>query len=120
MGAVADAVIAGGGEAIGVIPKVLVDKGIAHASLPKLLVVGTMHERKAKMVELADAFIALPGGFGTLDELFEVVTWAQLGIHRKPIGLLDVEGYWQPDLALVDRAITEGFGAEKISVGWSS
>src|SRR5689334_18872836 len=94
MGAVADAVLVGGGTAVGVIPQALVDREIAHAGLTELHVVGSMHERKALMAELADAFVALPGGLGTLEELFEVTTWAMLGLHRKPCALLDVNGYF--------------------------
>jgi len=109
MGVVADAVLGAGGEVVGVIPGALAEKEIAHRGLTRLHVVGSMHERKALMVELADAFVALPGGYGTLDELFEVITWGQLGIHRKPIGLLDVEGFFAPLLALVDGAVTAGF-----------
>ena len=92
MGALADAVIAGGGEAIGVIPAALATKEVAHGSLAEMCIVKTMHERKAMMADLADVFLALPGGMGTFDELFEILTWAQLGIHRKPIGLLNVNG----------------------------
>ena len=100
MGALADAALAAGGKVIGVIPTRLVEHEIAHAGLTNLHVVETMHERKALMAELADAVIALPGGTGTLDELFELFTWTQLGLHRKPVGLLDVAGYWEPLLAL--------------------
>ncbi|MGO8948838.1 MAG: TIGR00730 family Rossman fold protein [Ktedonobacterales bacterium] len=109
MGATADAALAAGGEAIGVIPRALFKREIAHAGLTRLYEVTSMHERKAKMAELADAFIALPGGFGTFDELFEIITWAQLGIHNKPIGLLDVADYYSPLLAMVKRAVEEGF-----------
>jgi uncharacterized protein (TIGR00730 family) len=109
MGAIADTVVEAGGQAIGVIPSSLVDKEIAHRGLTDLRVVGTMHERKALMVDLADGFVALPGGSGTLDELFEAFTWAQLGIHRKPIGLLDIEAYWTPLLAFLDHAVAERF-----------
>jgi len=109
MGEVADAALAAGGEAIGVIPRSLVDRELAHGGLTELHVVSTMHERKAKMVELSSAFITLPGGLGTLDETFEILTWAQLGIHAKPIGLLDVEGYFTPLLAFLDSAVREGF-----------
>jgi uncharacterized protein (TIGR00730 family) len=109
MGVVADAVLAGGGEAVGVIPEALAGKEVAHPGLTRLHVVRSMHERKALMAEIADAFVALPGGYGTLDELFEAITWGQLGIHRKPIGLLDVEGYFGPLLAFVDRAVESGF-----------
>ena len=109
MGVIADAVLASGGEAIGVIPDSLVARELAHTGLTELQVVPSMHARKARMAELADAFIALPGGYGTFEELFEVITWAQLGIHRKPIGLLNVAGYFNALKALVDQAIAEGF-----------
>ncbi|MCE9596305.1 MAG: TIGR00730 family Rossman fold protein [Planctomycetes bacterium] len=109
MGEIADAVLAKGGEAIGVIPHSLVAREVGHRRLTDLVVVRTMHERKAKMVELADAFVALPGGFGTFDEFCEVLTWAQLGIHDKPCALLDIDGYFEPLLALFDRAVDEGF-----------
>jgi len=109
MGVVADAVLAAGGEVIGVIPRALATKEIAHQGLADLRVVASMHERKALMTELADGFIALPGGFGTFDELFEAITWAQLGLHQKPIALLDVGGYFGPLLALLDRATEERF-----------
>jgi len=109
MGVVADAVLAGGGEVIGVIPRPLATKEIAHQGLADMRVVSTMHERKALMVELADGFVALPGGFGTFDELFEAITWQQLGVHEKPIGILDVDGYFAPFFALVEHAIRERF-----------
>jgi len=109
MGVLADAALDGGAEVIGVIPEVLMIREVTHTGLTELRIVGTMHERKALMAELSDAFIALPGGFGTLDELFEVVTWAQLGLHRKAVGLLNVEGYYDPLLALIEHAIAEGF-----------
>ncbi len=109
MGALADSALAAGGTVIGVIPTRLVEHEIAHAGVTKLHVVETMHERKALMAELSDAVIALPGGSGTLDELFELFTWKQLGLHRKPIGLLDVESYWQPLLGLLEHAINERF-----------
>ncbi len=109
MGALADAVLKKGGEVIGVIPESLVRREVAHTGLSDLRVVQTMHERKALMAELADAFIALPGGFGTLDEFCEILTWAQLGLHRKPCGLLNVEGYFDPLLALFDRAVEDKF-----------
>jgi uncharacterized protein (TIGR00730 family) len=109
MGALADSALAARGTVIGVIPTRLVQYEIAHAGLTKLHVVETMHERKAMMAELADAVIALPGGTGTLDELFELFTWKQLGLHRKPIGLLDVDGYWQPLLAFLEHAVNERF-----------
>jgi len=109
MGVVADAVLAGGGEVIGVIPRPLATREIAHQGLADLRIVPSMHERKALMTELADGFVALPGGFGTLEELLEAITWAQLGLHRKPIALLDVGGYFAPLLALLDRATDERF-----------
>jgi hypothetical protein len=109
MGAVADAALAAGGEAIGVIPRRLVDRELAHPGLTELHVVGSLHERKAKMAELADAFIALPGGLGTLEELAEVASWAQLELHDKPIGLLSPAGYWEPFLGWLDHAVAEGF-----------
>jgi uncharacterized protein (TIGR00730 family) len=112
MGAVADGALEGGGEAIGVIPQELVDRELAHGGLSELHVVGSLHERKALMAELADAFVALPGGFGTLDELMEQLTWSQLGLHAKPVGLLDVEEYWRPLIALARHATEAGFVRE--------
>jgi uncharacterized protein (TIGR00730 family) len=109
MGAVADAALQAGGEVIGVIPRGLVEREIGHPGLTELREVATMHERKALMAELADAVIALPGGSGTLDELFELFTWSQLGLHHKPIGLLDVAGYWRPLLVLLDHMVSERF-----------
>jgi uncharacterized protein (TIGR00730 family) len=109
MGAVADAVRDEGGDVIGVIPQAIVDLEIGHDGLDDLRVVGSMHERKALMAELSDAFIALPGGIGTLEELFEVYTWAQLGIHAKPLVLLDVAGYFRPLVAFLDHAVQERF-----------
>lgn len=109
MGVVADAALAAGGEVIGVIPRSMVEREIAHAGLSELRVVTSMHERKATMAELADAFVALPGGIGTLEELFEVWTWAQLGLHRKPVALLDVAGFYEPLAAFLDRAVNERF-----------
>src|SRR5579872_2106507 len=109
MGKVADAVLACGGEAIGVIPQSLMRKEIAHAGLTELKVVASMHERKALMAELADAFIALPGGFGTFEEFCEVVTWTQLGLHRKPCGIMNVDGYYDHLLGLFDHAVNERF-----------
>lgn len=109
MGLLADEVIAGGGEVIGVIPKAMCDREIAHPGLTDLRVVESMHERKATMAGLADAFIALPGGFGTFEEFCEAVTWTQLGLHRKRCGLLNVGGFYDPLLALFDRAVADGF-----------
>lgn len=109
MAAVADAALDAGGEVIGVIPKRLTELEISHAGLSELHVVDTMHQRKALMAELSDAVIALPGGTGTLDELFELFTWSQLGLHRKPMGLLDIADYWQPLLAFLEHAVNERF-----------
>ena len=109
MGRLADAVLAEGGEAIGVLPRALVEKEIGHAGLSDLRVVGSMHERKALMADLADGFVALPGGLGTVEELFEVYTWAQLGLHRKPCALLDVEGYYDGIARFLAQAVEERF-----------
>ncbi len=109
MGAVADAVLDAGGEVIGVLPEALDRREIGHRSLTELRVVGSMHERKAMMAELADAFVALPGGVGTLEELAEAATWTQLGLHAKPVGLLDVDGYWAGLEAWLDHATGERF-----------
>jgi uncharacterized protein (TIGR00730 family) len=109
MGAVADAALAGGAEVIGVLPAVLAGKEIAHARLTKLELVSTMHERKARMAELADAFLVLPGGYGTLDELMEAVTWAQLGLHAKSCILINTAGYWNGMLAFLDSTVAAGF-----------
>ncbi|HYX11013.1 MAG TPA: TIGR00730 family Rossman fold protein [Candidatus Acidoferrum sp.] len=113
MGAVADGALAAGGEVVGVIPRGLVDRELAHPGLTELRIVGTLHERKAQMAELADGFIALPGGLGTLEELAEVLSWAQLDLHVKPIGLLDVGGYFGALEAFLDHAVAEGFLAER-------
>ncbi|MCB1508884.1 MAG: TIGR00730 family Rossman fold protein [Hyphomicrobiaceae bacterium] len=109
MGAVADAALAAGGRVSGVIPKALVDKELAHDGLSELHTVSSMHERKALMADLADAFIALPGGAGTLEELFEVWTWGQLGFHDKPVGLLNVKGFYDGLLGFLDHQSQEGF-----------
>ncbi len=109
MGTVANAALEAGGRVIGVIPKALQLRELAHVNLSSLHVTGSMHERKAKMAELSQGFIALPGGLGTLEEFAEIVTWAQLGIHARPCGLLDVEGYWRPFVAFLDHAVEEGF-----------
>ncbi len=109
MGVLADAVLAEGGEITGVIPQALVDREIGHPGVADMRVVGSMHERKALMAELSDAFVALPGGLGTLEELFEVYTWAQLGLHRKPCGLLDVEDYYAGITAFLEHAVEERF-----------
>jgi len=109
MGALADGVLAAGGEAIGVIPQGLLEREVGHRGLSELHVVDSMHTRKRTMAELSDAFVALPGGLGTLEELFEVLTWAQLGIHDKPCGLLDVAGFYAPLLAVLDHMEREQF-----------
>ena len=109
MGALADSVLEAGGEAVGVIPEGLVHKEISHPGLTELHVVGSMHERKALMAELSEGFIALPGGTGTMEEFFEVFTWAQLGEHGKPCGLLDIEGYFDPLVAFLDHMVEQGF-----------
>jgi uncharacterized protein (TIGR00730 family) len=109
MGALADGVLAGGGEAIGVIPQSMVGREWAHEGLSALHVVADMHERKAKMNQLSDAFVAIPGGIGTLEELFEVYTWAQLSFHHKPVGLLDAGGYYAPLIEMLDRMVEQGF-----------
>jgi uncharacterized protein (TIGR00730 family) len=109
MGRLADASLEAGGEITGVIPRALVDKEIGHRDVADMRVVESMHERKALMAELADAFVALPGGLGTLEELFEVYTWSQLGLHRKACGLLDVEGYYSGIAAFLDHAVSERF-----------
>jgi hypothetical protein len=112
MGAVAEAALAAGGEVIGVIPHELVERELAHDGLTELHVVGSLHERKAMMAELSDAFVALPGGFGTLDELAEQLTWSQLGLHAKPVGLLDVDDFWRPLVALARHMTDEGYVRE--------
>ncbi len=109
MGLLADTALAAGGEVVGVIPDGLLDREVGHRGLTDLRVVGSMHERKALMEELSDAFVAAPGGVGTLEELVEVLTWAQLGIHRKPVALLDTAGYWGPLAAWLDHAVTQRF-----------
>jgi uncharacterized protein (TIGR00730 family) len=109
MGILADAVLSAGGCVVGVIPQGLVDRELAHTGLTELIVVDTMHQRKALMAERSDAFIALPGGYGTLDETFEILTWAQLGLHTKPIGVLNVAGFFDGLLSWLDHAVQEGF-----------
>lgn len=109
MGVVADACLAANGKVVGVIPTKLVEKEVAHKGLTELIVVESMHERKALMATKSDAFVALPGGFGTCDELFEILTWAQLGIHHKPIGILNTDGFFNPLLAWIDQMIDQGF-----------
>lgn len=109
MGAAADAALAGGAEVIGILPQVLSGSEIAHRGLTRLEMVATMHERKARMVKLADAFLMLPGGYGTLDEMMEIVTWKQLRLHAKACVLINTAGYWDPLLAFLDRAVAAGF-----------
>lgn len=109
MGVVADATLAAGGEVIGVIPEALMAKELGHRGCTELRVVASMHERKALMADLADGFVALPGGLGTFEELCEVLTWSQLGFHAKPVVLLDVDGFWAPFAALLDTAVDAGF-----------
>lgn len=109
MGVLADAALAAGGEVVGIIPRRMARREVAHQGLTELRIVSSMHERKATMAELSDAFIALPGGLGTLEELAEILTWAQLGLHRKPVGVLDRSGFYDPLLAFLDHAVAEGF-----------
>src|SRR6516162_7176595 len=109
MGVLADGVLEAGGEVVGVIPQALVDKELAHPGMTELRIVSTMHQRKALMADLADGFLALPGGFGTADELFEILTWAQLGLHAKPVGLLNSAGYFDALLAWLDHSVGEQF-----------
>ena len=109
MGALADAALDAGGEVIGIMPRHLVDREVAHTELTELRVVSSMHERKALLAELSDGFLAMPGGLGTLEELFEIWTWGQLGLHSKPYGLLQVEGFFTPLLDFLDQAVTAGF-----------
>jgi len=113
MGEIANAVIAGGGSVTGIIPRFMVGREVAHRNLSELRLVETMHERKALMAELAEGFIALPGGVGTLEELTEIFTWASLGLHAKPIGVLNVEGYFDSMLTFLDHAVAEGFLGSK-------
>ncbi len=113
MGALADGALAEGGRVIGVLPDALFGKEVAHAGLTKLHRVPSMHERKTLMYELSEGFIALPGGLGTLEEIFEIVTWAQLGLHRKPCGFLNIDGYYDDLVRFLDRAVAAGFVKEK-------
>jgi uncharacterized protein (TIGR00730 family) len=113
MGVVADAALAAGGKVHGVIPRRLQEKEIGHKALTQMDVVETMHERKARMAELSDAFIAMPGGIGTYEEIFEIWTWAQLGIHRKPLGFYDVDGFYDPLMSFLNKATSEGFVREQ-------
>ncbi|HSO43483.1 MAG TPA: TIGR00730 family Rossman fold protein [Rhodospirillales bacterium] len=115
MGALADAVLAAGGEAIGVIPDFLIRYEVGHKWLTDLVVTGSMHDRKRRMFEMADAFVILPGGLGTLDETFEIVTWKQLGLHASPIVVLDVDGYWAPLRDLLDAVIANRFAHPKVA-----
>jgi uncharacterized protein (TIGR00730 family) len=109
MGEIADTVLAGGGEVIGVIPQALVDKEVSHAGLTELKIVGSMHERKEIMADISEGFIALPGGLGTIEEIFEVLTWAQLGFHKKPCALLNIKGYYDKLIQFLTHAVAEGF-----------
>ena len=109
MGAVADSVLAGGGRVVGVVPEAMATKEVVHEGLSEIHVVSSMHERKSMMARLADGFVALPGGFGSFEELLEMITWAQLGIHRKPVAILNVSGYYDSLIQLFERAIEEGF-----------
>lgn len=109
MGAIANGALENGGEVIGVLPEIFNTPTLAHNGLTRLEIVENMHQRKARLAELADAFIALPGGYGTLEELFEILTWAQIGLHQKPVGLLNVRRYFDPLLELVEKASSEGF-----------
>jgi hypothetical protein len=113
MGVLADATLAAGGEVVGVIPHALAARELAHRGVPDMRVVPSMHARKALMAELSDAFIALPGGLGTFEELLEIATWGQLGIHHKPVGMLNVAGYYAPLITLLDHAVKEGFVSEE-------
>jgi uncharacterized protein (TIGR00730 family) len=114
MGLTADAALAAGGRVVGIIPDFLHDRELTHKNLSELLIVGSMHERKQRMFERADAFAILPGGLGTLDEAFECMTWRQLGLHDKPIVVVDVDGYWEPLMALIDHGIDAGFVPAKL------
>lgn len=109
MGTLADAVLDGGGDVIGILPRWLEEKEVGHPGLRELHIVDSMHARKQRMIERSDAFIAMPGGMGTFDELFEVLTWSQVGLHQKPVGLLDINGYFEPFRAVVRHAVIEGF-----------
>jgi uncharacterized protein (TIGR00730 family) len=113
MGSLADAALAGGGQVIGILPRIFDTPALAHPNLSELRIVDDMHNRKAMMMEAADAFLALPGGFGTFEELFEVLTWAQIGIHRKPVGVLNVNGYFDPLIDLIEHSRDEGFILEE-------
>jgi len=118
MGIVADAALKAGGNVIGVIPRMLIDREAAHPNLTRQHVVTTMHERKTLMAEMSDAFVGLPGGMGTFDELVEIVTWAQLGLHAKPVILANIENYFAPLYAMLDNAVVEGFVTPKSRAYW--
>ena len=118
MGVLADAMLGAGGRVIGVIPRTLMQREVGHRGLTELKVVDSMHERKAEMVALSDGFIALPGGFGTLDEMFEVLTWAQLGVHAHPCGVLNSDGFFDALFAYLDRAVAEGFVRNEHRAMW--
>jgi uncharacterized protein (TIGR00730 family) len=118
MGIVADAVLQAGGRVIGVIPRMLIERELAHPGLTRQHVVDTMHERKTLMADMSDAFVGLPGGMGTFDELVEIVTWAQLGLHAKPVILANIEDYFRPLYAMLDNAVTEGFVTPKSRAYW--
>lgn len=109
MGAVADSILAAGGKAIGVLPSFFTNREVAHEHLTQMIIVETMHERKMTMHDLSDGIIALPGGFGTMEELFEILTWGQLGLHQKPMGLLNVNGFYDPLIRMMDHMVSEGF-----------
>ncbi len=109
MGLIADAVLRGGGQAIGVIPRFLLDKEVGHTGLTELIVTENMHQRKQKMADLSDGFIVLPGGFGTLEELFEILTWLQLGLHHHPVGVLNLNGFYDPLMAQLDKMVEQRF-----------
>jgi len=113
MGLLADAALASGGHVTGIIPAHLHDKEIGHSGLSELMVVGSMHERKLRMFEISDAFVVLPGGLGTLDETLEIITWKQLGLHDKPVILVDVAGYWMPLLELIEHCVASGFAPRR-------
>jgi uncharacterized protein (TIGR00730 family) len=120
MGLIADAVLAAGGRVIGVIPRMLIERELAHPGLTRQHVVATMHERKTLMAEMSDAFVGLPGGMGTFDELVEIVTWAQLGLHAKPVVLANIENYFAPLYGMLDNAVAEGFVTPKSRAFWQN
>ena len=120
MGIVADAVLAAGGRVVGVIPRMLIERELAHPGLTRQHVVSTMHERKTLMAEMSDAFVGLPGGMGTFDELVEIVTWAQLGLHAKPVVLANIDDYYSPLYSMLDNAVAEGFVTPKSRAYWQN